>query len=262
MMMRTPLAVSDFDRFAKYYDDEHASYTDDLPMWEGFARHAGEDGVLELACGTGRLLVPLARAGATLTGIDVSPAMLDVAREKVSRASQDGRVTLVEADMRAFDLGRQFGLVMVGLNSLMHLETRQSQREAIETAARHVRVGGRFVIDIFNPDDGLPDSAQEGQVYLHCLKVRTDQSQLLHFQSLSVDRGEQLVTVTNYYDDVDGDGLVRRHLAPFRLRYLAVGELELLVEQSGLRIEDLYGSYDLEPFRHGSPRIIIVGRRR
>lgn len=81
-MMRTPLAVSDFDRFAKYYDDEHASYTDDLPMWEGFARHAGEDGVLELACGTGRLLVPLARAGATLTGIDVSPAMLDVAREK------------------------------------------------------------------------------------------------------------------------------------------------------------------------------------
>jgi SAM-dependent methyltransferase len=197
-----------------------------------------------------------------LTGIDVSPAMLDVAREKVSRASQDGRVTLVEADMRAYDLGRQFGLVMVGLNSLMHLETRQSQREAIETAARHVRVGGRFVIDVFNPDDGLPDSAQEGQVYLHCLKVRTDQSQLLHFQSLSVDRGEQLVTVTNYYDDVDGDGLVRRHLAPFRLRYLAVGELELLVEQSGLRIEDLYGSYDLEPFRHGSPRIIIVGRRR
>jgi SAM-dependent methyltransferase len=192
----------------------------------------------------------------------VSPAMLDVAREKVSRASQDGRVTLVEADMRAYDLGRQFGLVMVGLNSLMHLETRQSQREAIETAARHVRVGGRFVIDVFNPDDGLPDSAQEGQVYLHCLKVRTDQSQLLHFQSLSVDRGEQLVTVTNYYDDVDGDGLVRRHLAPFRLRYLAVGELELLVEQSGLRIEDLYGSYDLEPFRHGSPRIIIVGRRR
>jgi SAM-dependent methyltransferase len=231
-------------------------------MWEGFARHAGEDGVLELACGTGRLLVPLARAGATLTGIDVSPAMLDVAREKVSRASQDGHVTLVEADMRAYDLGRQFGLVMVGLNSLMHLETRQSQREAIETAARHVRVGGRFVIDVFNPDDGLPDSAQEGQVYLHCLKVRTDQSQLLHFQSLSVDRGEQLVTVTNYYDDVDGDGLVRRHLAPFRLRYLAVGELELLVEQSGLRIEDLYGSYDLEPFRHGSPRIIIVGRRR
>ena len=261
-MMRTPLAVSDFDRFARYYDDEHASYTDDLPMWEGFARQAGEDGVLELACGTGRLLVPLARVGATLTGIDVSPAMIDVAREKVSRASQNGRVTLVEADMRTYDLGRQFGLVMVGLNSLMHLETRQSQREAIQTAARHVRVGGRFVIDVFNPDDGLPDSAQEGQVYLHCLKVRTDQSQLLHFQALSVDRGEQLVTVTNYYDDVDGDGLVRRHLAPFRLRYLAVGELELLVEQSGFWIEDLYGSYDLEPFRHGSPRIIIVGRRR
>lgn len=262
MIMRMPLTVSDFDRFAKYYDDEHASYTDDIPMWEGFARHVGDDGVLELACGTGRLLVPLARAGAMLTGIDVSPAMLDVARDKVSRASQDARVKLVEADMRTYDLGRQFGLVMVGLNSLMHLETRQSQREAIETAARHVRVGGRFVIDVFNPDDGLPDSAQEGQVYLHCLKVRTDQSQLLHFQSLSVDRGEQVVAVTNYYDDVNVDGLVRRHLVPFRLRYLAVGELELLVEQSGLRIEDLYGSYDLEPFRHGSPRIIIVGRQR
>lgn len=261
-IMDDRLLAPDFDRFARHYDDEHASYTDDIPMWEGFAYRSGDGPILELACGTGRLLLPLARVGAVITGVDLSPAMLAIARAKVATADLHHQVTLLEGDMREVVTSSQFAMAFIGLNSLMHLETRADQRRAIAAAGRQLVSGGRFIIDVFNPDDGLPDTTQEGQVLLHCLKIRPDRSQLQHFQSLSVDRGSQLISVMNYYDEVSASGEVRRHLAPFRLRYLAVGELELMLEHEGFRIEDLYGSYDLEPYRHGSARIIFVARRR
>ncbi len=257
-----PLGRADFDRFARHYDDEHASYTDDLPMWEGFAYRASDTPILELACGTGRVLFPIARLGLNVTGIDISPAMLDITRAKAMKARLPGRLTIEEADMRAFSLGRTFGLAFIALNSLMHLESRAEQRQAFASVRRHLNQGGRFIVDLFNPDEGLPDESQESQLLLHCLKQRPDGSQLLHFQSATVDRGTQVVSVTNYYDDTGADGTVRRHVAPFRLRYVTVGELELMLEHEGFVVEDVYGSYDLEPFRNGSPRIITVARAR
>jgi SAM-dependent methyltransferase len=197
-----------------------------------------------------------------VTGIDLSPAMLDIARAKALRAHLPGRVRMEEADMRAFSLGREFGMAFIALNSLMHLETRAEQRQALASVHRHLTPGGRFIVDLFNPDESLPDESQERQLQLHCLKRRPDGSQLLHFQSVTVDRGAQLVSVLNYYDDTGADGTVRRHMAPFRLRYVAVGELELMLEREGFAVEDVYGSYDLEPFRNGSPRIVAVARAR
>jgi SAM-dependent methyltransferase len=171
-------------------------------------------------------------------------------------------LAIEEADMRAFSLGREFGMAFIALNSLMHLESRVEQRQAFAAVRRHLVTGGRFIVDVFNPDEGLPDPSQENQLLLHCLKQRPDGSRLLHFQSATVDRGAQLVSVTNYYDDTGTDGTVRRHIAPFRLRYVPVGELELMLEHEGFVVEHVYGSHDLEPFRNGSPRIIAVARAR
>lgn len=256
-----PLGAADFDRFARHYDDEHASYTDDLPMWEGFAYRAGAP-ILELACGTGRVLLPLASLGGDLTGLDVSGAMLDACRAKLAKARPGGTISLAQGDMRTFDLGREFGLAFIALNSLMHLETRADQRKAMASTRRHLARGGRFIVDVFNPDDALPDQATSGHLQLHCLKRRADGSSLLHFQSVTVDRATQVVSVTNYYDDTAPDGTVRRHFAPYRLRYVTVGELELMLEQEGFLVEDVYGSHDLAPFAHGSERIIVVARKR
>jgi SAM-dependent methyltransferase len=255
--------VSDWDRHARYYDLEHEDYQDDLAMYAGFAGASpgGARDVLELACGTGRCLLPLAALGHSVTGLDVSPAMLDLARRKVADAGLGDRVTLLSGDMRDFDLGRRFGLVFIALNSLMHLESRQEQRQALACAGRHLAPGGRLVVDLFNPDAALPEPSQEGQLFLHCLKVLPGGVHLLHFQSPRVDRGEQVVSMANYYDEIQPDGQVRRHVAPFTLRYLTRGEVELLVPQAGLELEGLYGSYDLDPFEGDSPRLIAVGRR-
>jgi SAM-dependent methyltransferase len=253
--------MTDFDRLALHYDLEHDDYVDDIPMYAGFAKATPEGtGILELACGTGRCLLPLAGAGYEVTGLDVSPAMLDLLREKAAGAGEQvaGRVRAVEGDMRDFSLGRRFGFVFIALNSLMHLETQAEQRAALACAARHLEPGGRLLVDLFNPDVALPDPEQEGQLFLHCLKTLPDGRHLLHFQSPAIDRARQLISMTNYYDGIAADGTVKRHLAPFNLRYLTRAELDLLLPASGLSLEGLYGSYGLDPFQTGSPRLIVA----
>jgi SAM-dependent methyltransferase len=285
---------------ARFYDLEHEDYQDDLAMYAGFAAEAQRraasrrgqgargdanaggsataqerhgdpgagpadmdepGGILELACGSGRLLLPLAASGARVTGLDYSPAMLALAREKVRAAGLQRRVKLVQGDMRSFDLGRAFDLAIVGLNSLMHLETQHDQYEALLAAARHLTPDGRLVVDLFNPEVALPDQQQEGALFLHCLKVLPDGSHLLHFQSPRVDRAAQLVQMTNYYDELQPDGQMRRFLAPFALRYLTRSELSAMASVAGLALIAVYGSYDLDHYEADSPRLIAVLQR-
>ena len=253
--------MSEFDRHARYYDVEHAGYQEDLAMYAGFATLAGDDGILELACGTGRCLLPLAESGARVTGLDISPAMLEVARQKVAARGLGDRVELVQGDMRAFELERGFRLIVIALNSLMHLATQEEQGAALRCAARHLAPGGRVVIDLFNPDVALPDTAQEGQLFLHCLKLLPESVHLLHFQSPRVDRSAQMIAMANFFDEIAADGTVKRFVAPFTLRYLTRGELDLLLPKSGLIAEGIYGTYDLDGFRGDSPRLIAVAGR-
>ena len=250
--------TDDYAPHARFYDLEHEDYQGDIATYAGFAARLDLQDVLEVACGTGRLLVPLAVTGARVTGVDLSPAMLAIAREKVAAAKLEDRVRLVQDDMRSVDLAHRFGLVIVGLNSLMHMDTQSAQLEALKNAARHLAPDGRMVVDLFNPEVVLPDAQQEGQLFLHCLKILPDGTHLLHFQSPRVDRPTQVIDMTNYYDEMPPDGRVRRHMAPFSLRYLTAGELRLLVQQAGLALEALYGTYELDPFQNDSPRLIAV----
>src|SRR5713226_6852113 len=108
-----------YDSFARFYDLDTVEVVDDLPFWTSLARRTGGP-VLEIGCGTGRVLVPLAQAGFDVVGIDVSPAMLAIAREKINAADVGGRVELVLADALTMRLGRRFPLALVALNSFGH----------------------------------------------------------------------------------------------------------------------------------------------
>jgi len=248
----------DYAAHARFYDLEHADYQEDIATYAGFASNAGRNGILELACGTGRVLVSLAAAGSRVTGVDLSPTMLSLARDKTRAAGLEKRVRLLHGDMQTVNLARRYGLVIIGLNSLMHLADQAAQLETLQNAARHLAPRGRLVIDLFNPDIALPDAQQDGQLFLHCLNVLPDGAHLLHFQSPKVDRAAQIVSMTNYYDEMPPDGRVRRHFSPFSLRYLSAGELRLLLERAGLTVEALYGTYELDPFAGDSPRLIAV----
>ncbi len=249
-----------YNVYARFYDLDFGDLADDLLMIQQFAARCGSP-ILELACGTGRVLLPLAREGYRITGVDISPAMLEVARKKVASEGLTGHVTLVEQNMRELDLADRFQLVFISVNSFMHLLSTEDQLSALERIRDHLYPGGLLLLDLFNPDLGrLIDF--RGQVVLE--KVMTDPEtgdRLMRFHADKVDLARQIISATYILDRVDSEGRVQRTLFPFSVRYLFRFELELLLRQAGFEIEAIYGSYDLDEFTGDSEKMIAVARR-
>jgi SAM-dependent methyltransferase len=137
---------------AEAYDADlgrSADAMDDVPFYVDLARQAAGRGeaVLELACGTGRVTIPIAQAGVEVTGLDNAPAMLDVARRKAAAAGVDVRWVL--GDMRTFRLGQRFGLVIIPFRSFLHLLTDADQQACLQHVYEHLLPGGRFALNFF-----------------------------------------------------------------------------------------------------------------
>jgi SAM-dependent methyltransferase len=145
-------------------------------------RHAGP--VLELACGSGQIIVPMASAGVMATGLDLSSPMLSAASRRAAAAS--ARVELVEGDMRDFDLGQTFSLIFVARNSLLHLSEQQEFAAFFASVRRHLKPDGVLAFDIFNPSISL--LARPGGERFHVMSV------------MSPSYGEITVEATNDYD--------------------------------------------------------------
>ncbi|MCX6023192.1 MAG: class I SAM-dependent methyltransferase [Chloroflexi bacterium] len=263
--------MSHLDQFyaGRSYDAEYGAKSDDLPFWEAAARRYKPRAVLELAVGTGRIAVPLARLGAaqgfTVTGLDLVPAMLDEARRKLAAeppAVQE-RLTLIHGDARTFVTGERFDLALIGFNSLMHLLTADDQLSAFAAVRRCLSPGGRFIVDVLNPS--LPLLAEASQP---SGAVRVD------VVSEDAATGERLVkTSTARYLDAfqatrnrysferrGADGAVQTSVVEVEYHSVFPRELEVLCRFSGFEIENIYGGYGWEPFQPGSSRMIAVGR--
>ena len=249
-----------YGAYARFYDLDLQGMQDDLPFLEGMADRCGSP-ILELACGTGRALLPLAGRGFRITGIDVSPAMLAVARARLQAAGLGDRVRLVQQDMRSLDLGGRFNLAYALVNSFSHMLTVDDQLAALSAVRRHLEPGGILILDLFNPDMGrLLDF--RGQVVLD--KQMRDPATghtITKYRSEQVDLGTQIIDVTYVLDELDDQGALRRTVFPFALRYFYRYELELLLRYAGLELEAIYGSYDLEEFGGESPKLIAVARQ-
>jgi len=252
--------MDDYDIYARFYDLDYGDLDADLSMIQEFAARCGSP-ILELACGTGRVLLALARQGYHVTGVDVSTAMLDVARRKVAAEGLADRVTLVEQDMRRLTLDSRFNLAFVAANSFMHLLTTDDQLAALTRIRQHLNPGGLLLLDLFNPDlSRLLDF--HGQMALE--KIMTDPDtgrRLMRFHSEKVDLGQQTIHVTFIVDEVDREGNVQRTLFPFSIRYLFRYELELLLRHAGFEVETIYGSCDLDDFAGDSDKMIAVARQ-
>jgi SAM-dependent methyltransferase len=252
--------IDQFDIYARFYDPDLDDWDTDIQMYEQFAARCSSP-ILELGCGTGRVLIPLARQGYRVTGIDASAAMLERARNKIAEEDLDERVTLVEQEMRKLELGEQFNLAIAALNSFAHLHTTDEQLAALAQIRRHLNPGGLLVLDMFNPDMGrLLDT--RGQVALAKVMAEPGTGQrTMRFDTEEVDLGRQIIHTTYIVDEIDAEGHVQRTLFPFSLRYVFRYELELLLRHAGYEIEAIYGSYDLDEFSGDSEKLIAVARR-
>ena len=255
-----------FSTLAPVYDAAMPGLDGDVAFYTRLAKEAGSP-VLELACGTGRIALPIAEAGIEIVGIDRTPAMLSIARERLfdMDAAIKERVTFVEDDMREFQLDERFTLAMIPYRSFVLLLTSDDQRAALEHIRDHLVDGGRLVFDTFDPNlSVLAKFMGESANTVH----RKGEYPLPHggrlvvWYSRRVDPVTQLIHEEEIIEELDTAGVVRsqRH-APRVMRYSYRYETEYLLRLCGFEIEALEGGFRGEPFRHGNAQVWTARKR-
>jgi SAM-dependent methyltransferase len=249
-----------YDVFARYYDIETRDIVDDLPFWVSLARRTGGP-VLEVACGTGRVFAPLAEAGFDVVGVDISPAMLAVARDRIADRCIGQSVELIEADALELNLGRRFPLAIIALNSFGHFYEPGDPERALDRLSEHLLPGGLLALDLPNPVPGAFGDTTGVVLHDYTRPGPRVDWQTVKLRSQSLDPIAQIVDVCCVFDEVAPTGEVRRTLTSFALRYFYRNELQLLGERSGLSLEATYGNYDLADLDESSPRLIALMRK-
>ncbi len=261
MMVMNEFDALTFDRFARFYDDDYRHYEDDIDAITMFAADCGGP-TLELGCGTGRVLLPVASLGHGVTGVDISPALLTRAREKLRRQRLELNAQLVEADLRSLDLAhKEFAFAFCTSNTLMHFPTATEQIAVLRNAAKHLRPGGRLLIDLFNPD--LPRLlAVEGVMELADRWQDTQSgAEVLKWSVRRLDIAEQLQETTFIYEEIFTDGHTQRTVCPFTLRFLWRSEAELMLQAAGFIVEDVWGDFEGAPYGSDSEHLILLAEK-
>lgn len=215
-------------------------------------RHGGR--VLELGCGTGQKLIPIASDGHQSVGLDSSSDMLSEAQRKANERGV--AVEWMQGDMRAFDLGRTFDVVFIAANSLLHLHETEDLLSCLRSVRRHLAPGARFVFDVFSPSVRLLADADG---------VRRARESL---SFTDPDRGDVTVDVAEIYDapaqvtrgtwylstSSEPDFVV----APLEIRSIFPQELPLLVSLGGLRLVERFGDWSGRPLAPESALQICI----
>lgn len=226
----------------------------DLPFYRALVRRHG-DPVLELGCGTGRVLLELARDGARAVGVELAVPMLDFARQKANHEGID--VTLALGDLRSFDLGRTFPLVLLPYNTLNHLLDLGSIRRCFETVRRHMGPDSRFVIDTFQPSLAfLGADPERRRPILRYRDPYTHEEVRLSEENHYEPATQQNRVVWRYAIGGREDAIVEE----VTMRLFFPNELEALLTLSGFAIEARYGDYDERPFDSRSSKQLTVCR--
>jgi len=254
------MAEEFYNGFAEYYHQHQiASGRDDIRFYTELCRSSGGS-VLEVGCGTGRTLIPCARAGAEITGLDLSEDMLSFCGRQVAMETEDvrNRITLVRGNMTSFDLKRRFSLITTPFRSFQHLATVEDQLSALRCIHSHLAPGGTFVLDIFDPDlEILADTgrAQEfGEEQPFCMENGSQVT--VSYKNPSVDTVMQIVHCQMIFSVKAPDCTEARLVQEFIMRYIFRFEALHLLHRAGFKVRSVLGGYNGE--KVGSGELVFI----
>jgi SAM-dependent methyltransferase len=226
-----------------------------------------EGPVLEIGCGTGRVLIPTAQAGKDILGLDASQWMLSVCRKKIlaePEAVQNKIVGLHHGDMRHFELDLKFNLVTMPFRPFQYLISAEEQKACLVCIYHHLSSSGRLVFDIMNPSlVHLIDDRYLNEFNEEPETVMADGRRIVRrFRIVARDLANQFIDAEKIYYVTHLDGRVERLVQSFPYRYTFRFEAEHLLGRCGFSIEAIYSDYDKSPFGSKYPsELIIVARK-
>ena len=244
------------DEVAALYDLEHAGLRDDADLYLSYAQRSGGP-ILELGCGTGRLMAPLVEGGYEVTGVDASAPMLRLAERRLA-ALPSGRWRLVETVLEelAGVPEEGFGLALCAMNTWAHLADPADALRALERTRRALRPAGLLVLDLEDPERWAPG---RGELLL-AGAWEDDGALVTKTVSSLYEPREGVEHVTFLWDRVHG-GKLERTCARTIMRPYRRAELEQLLERAGYTMEEALGSWEMEPYAGRGDRLILVAAR-
>lgn len=251
------------------YELENKETVEDIGFWRRLVGQYGARNVLELACGSGRIAIPLARdlAGSgRISGLDLMPRMVELAQQKLANEPEAVRQAahFIVADMRDFDLAQfdnqPFDLIYVPYNSMAHMQAIDDQLAVFRHAVACLAPEGHFVVDVFSP--ALAQLAASKPPAPVSLDLDLDHpcegvNRMLRYISRLYTPDTQQERITFIYEQYRDDGSVQKQVANFSSHTYFPRELELLLRLAGLSISQRWGSYAGEPFTDASPLMIF-----
>jgi SAM-dependent methyltransferase len=260
--------------FGSYEDDPFiAEYYDFIPGYAGrrdlefyldYSLRA-EGTILELGCGTGRVLIPTAGAGCQIVGLDLSPYMLAKCREKLASQPREvqERVLLIQGNMADFKLAKTFSLVTSPFRPFQHLVSVEEQISCLACVNRHLAKGGRLILDVFNPDPTKLSGPVNPEEIEDVSEVLLPDGRKLRrtYRTRAFHRAEQYNEVELIFYITHPDGRTERLVQAFPMRYFYRYEIEHLLVRAGFRILELFGDYDQSPLSNDSPEMIFVAKK-
>ncbi len=251
-----PRINKDQRRLAILYDAHHSRHLEDLEFWKDIATQRGSP-ILELGCGTGRVLITLARAGHTVFGVDRNPAMLRVLKERLNPIISS-MVHIVLSDLTAYRLAERFSLILLPCNTYSTL-TRVERRKSLLLVHRHLAPEGLFALSIPNP------------VMLSEVPIRSDPEVEEVFQdpesgdpvqvSSEWERSGKHFVLHWHYDRLFPEGQVERISIQTRQEINDSRVYLKELEDSGLKPIRVCGDFDLSAYDMNSPNLILIAER-
>jgi SAM-dependent methyltransferase len=243
-------------QFAHLFDAQYQDFDADLPFWLERAGRSGNP-VLELGCGSGRVLKALVQAGIRVVGVDHDPEMLELARSRLAGVDSES-ARLVQAGLTEFELGARFKLALAPLNTLATLGD-DDLLACLERTADHTDPGAAFICDLPNPATALEPESDPDEIldaFIEPISGSAVQVKAA-IERLAKNRAQ----VTWVYEILSPQGQIESY--PYeQVFYLRdVEQLQALGKATGMELVEVLGDYEGNAFSTDSPRLLTVFRR-
>jgi len=259
--MHADLAYLAYD-FARFYDWTHEKLVEDIGFYLNLANKCGSP-LLELACGTGRITIPLARKGHRVTGLDISQEMLKIAEAKLSKEppAVRERVRLRQGDMSDFDLPEPTNMAFIPAASFFHLHTKEEQVGCVSCVHKHLAADGLAIIDLIPAAMMANQAIGNTEVVKSGVAPASGKMTRELNQKLSIDRESQRVTVEHTYGEEESDGSEKRYVFVQDYTWVTQEEMQTLLQNAGFKQISVFGDYDCRPFDDESRRMIFAAHK-
>lgn len=247
---------------ASLYDelDELAEFEDAGFYRTVFTENPGP--ILDVGCGTGRLLVPFAKEGLDIEGLDTSESMLAICRKKLQSNGLANCLHL--GDMRNFDLDRKYRAIVIPGFSIQLLADERDAIECLRACQRHLLEGGALVVCSYVPWDMIYDGRNEGPMEIRRSVVdETTGIRKQASQSWTLDKRSERLVLRNRYErivDASGESL-ESQTVEMTLRWRLPYDFEKLVRNAGFDDVEIYGDFDFDEMNPMAESIVCVATR-